>query len=110
MRYRRLLLFLIAALIVASLSGFYEYDYIIRWDPCGSLKGRCPRGFVGAGFPLPFLIDSDGPLMLGESDFIWAAFVSNILIYLILGRLTTRFVAMIYRVLRRFAEWLRLEE
>jgi ABC-type uncharacterized transport system permease subunit len=102
MRYRHLLLLLIVALIVASLSGFHEYAYVIRWDRCGSLKGRCPLGFLGAGFPLPFLIDNlaipgEGQLILGKSDFIWAVFVVDVLTYLTLGRLI---VALGRRIVR----------
>jgi hypothetical protein len=103
MRYRRLLLLLIVALILTTLSGFsYEQNYVVRFERCWTEKGHCPIGFFGAGFPLPFLIDNlaipgEGQLSLGKYDFRWAAFVADVLIYLLLGRLI---VALGRRIVR----------
>jgi hypothetical protein len=94
MRYRTLSLLLIMALALTTLSGlFHEQNYVVRFERCASLKGQCPIYFLGAGFPLPFLIDNlaipgEGQLSLGKYDFRWAAFVANVLIYVTLGRLT----------------------
>jgi hypothetical protein len=120
MRYRRLLPLLIVALILTSLSSFYEQNYVVRVERCWLLnKSHCPIWFLGAGFPLPFLIDSlaipgEAQLTLGKYDFRWAAFVADVLIYLTLGRLITPLIMLIYRALVRaivrFAKWLdRLE-
>jgi hypothetical protein len=52
---------------------------------------------LGAGFPLPFLVDKlgvsvEGQLAIGEDEFRAEAFVGDVVIYWGLGLLVSRFV------------------
>jgi hypothetical protein len=100
MRYRTLALCLIAALALTSLSGFYQHQNVLRRDAVD----RCPNAqpcaiaVLGAGFPLPFLVDKlgisvEGKLTIGEDEFRGGAFVGDVMIYWGLGLLVSRFVA-----------------
>jgi hypothetical protein len=100
MRYRTLALCLIAALALTSLSGFYQHQNVLRRDAVD----RCPNAqpcaiaVLGAGFPLPFLVDKlgisvEGKLAIGEDEFRGGAFVGDVVIYWGLGLLVSRFVA-----------------
>ncbi len=99
MRYRTIALCFITALALTSLSGFYQRQNVLRRtaiDRCPNAQ-PCAIAVLGAGFPLPFLVDKlgvsvEGKLALGEDEFRVGAFAGDVLVYLALGLLLGRFV------------------
>jgi hypothetical protein len=100
MRYQNFLLLLVLAIGLTSLTGFYQHQNVMRRD----VVDRCPNAqpcaiaVLGAGFPLPFLVDNpgisvEGKLALGEDDFRAGAFAGDVLIYLGLGLFVSQFIA-----------------
>jgi hypothetical protein len=88
------------AIALAIISGLYQRQNVMvrnAVDRCPNAQ-PCAIAVLGAGFPLPFLVDKlgvsvEGQLGLGEDEFRGGAFVGDVVIYLGLGLLVSRFVA-----------------
>ncbi len=99
MQYKTFSLLLVLAIGLTSLTGFYQHQNVMRRDAVD----RCPNAqpcaiaVLGAGFPLPFLVDNpgisvEGKLALGEDDFRAGAFAGDVLIYWGIGLIMSRLV------------------
>jgi hypothetical protein len=96
MRFR----FLGIAIALTLISGLYQQQNVMvqnAVDRCPNAQ-PCAIAVLGAGFPLPFLVDKlgvsvEGKLAIGEDEFRGGAFVGDVVIYWGLGLLVSRFVA-----------------
>ncbi|MBW3571140.1 MAG: hypothetical protein KY467_08540 [Gemmatimonadetes bacterium] len=100
MRARTVAALAAAAVALACASAAYQ-----RVGPRRTVEGEgwcgtpapCAVPVLGAGFPLPFLIDNPqvsvpGAIALVEDDFRPAAFLANVLVYFALALLAVRLV------------------
>jgi hypothetical protein len=100
MRYKTFGACLLMAIALTYISSFYQRQNVMvrnAVDRCPNAQ-PCAIAVLGAGFPLPYLVDKlgisvEGKLALGEDDFRAGAFVGDVVIYLGLGLLVSRFVA-----------------
>jgi hypothetical protein len=100
MRYKTFGACLLMAIALTLISGLYQQQTVMvrnAVDRCPNAQ-PCAIAVLGAGFPLPYLVDKlgisvEGKLALGEDEFRAGVFVGDVMIYLGLGLLVSRFVA-----------------
>jgi hypothetical protein len=88
------------AIALTLISGLYQQPNVMvrnAVDRCPNAQ-PCAIAVLGAGLPLPYLVDKlgisvEGKLALGEDEFRGGAFVGDVLVYLGLGLLVSRLVA-----------------